>query len=371
MNFKSLLTTKETRKSVILLVCTFLGIAILFFLIINARNTVDNNISDITVVATINGEEVIAREFRALKEKHSSEVRDYFLRQHGVYLTMGFTWENSYDGEIPNEMLFERVKQDLINLKTNQILLKKHGAIEDTSYTYFLDKMHQRGVLPSSALRNIDNTLRPISNSEVEEFSNIITEKNLELKNVLLQEEIIISEDEILKFYNYNEGIFSQYDEIYLTVISLSHNDVILPEFQEEQSQITKAEFVSDTYNLYMRINLGKDPYSFIDRYDEYSQVTMEISDEKVHELERDTDDTYINFLIHNFTDMEEDEVRYMSHSGTIYILKCTQRNELDFEILREKIIDILYEEKFEEFLEREIEKAEVVIYEDLIEGLR
>ncbi|MBO9607113.1 MAG: hypothetical protein J7639_14230 [Paenibacillaceae bacterium] len=101
----------------------------------------DDSRDEATVaIATVNGEPLDLREYRAIVRTERAGVFAYFQGKYGAEDDKDF-WTRSYAGEIPLEKLKEEALRTAVGIKTLQLLGKENGLLADASYAAFLQEL--------------------------------------------------------------------------------------------------------------------------------------------------------------------------------------------------------------------------------------
>ncbi len=94
-------------------------------------------ISDSALVATVNGEPVICREFMLLARSQRSRVINEYLHNHGGEYGSDF-WSRNYNGKTPMDVLKKRTLDTIVSIKIQEICARQAGLVDDISYRGFL-----------------------------------------------------------------------------------------------------------------------------------------------------------------------------------------------------------------------------------------
>lgn len=185
---------KRAQTILIILVSTFLLFAILL-VILNLNKIEDND-----TVLTINGESVSKAEYLFVMSGLRPNVFSYFSRKYGTEESANF-WTSSFNGEVPAEILRQKTIDLLRRIKTEQILMKKHGITDDITFSGFLEDLKTENERRRLALAKNLPVYGPVQYEDKIYYDYLHSERIEKLKRILFTSEITISEEEINNYY--------------------------------------------------------------------------------------------------------------------------------------------------------------------------
>lgn len=210
---------KKTHK-----ICIFLASIILSTTIfmVNAQSEFSNN-SDI--VATVNGESIYSKEFQNCLTDGSAVVYNYFYNKYEADYNEDF-WNTDFEGEVPIEMLKEATLKSLVATKVQQSLMKKYNLWADTSYPSFLKELDEENKRRQKAHENGEVIYGPIEYDEMNYFSYVFSNKLIELKKKLSEEQDL-SKGDITEFYEeIKDEFYKIEDTLHIEKLQITNNNL-------------------------------------------------------------------------------------------------------------------------------------------------
>ncbi len=93
-------------------------------------------------VLTVDGYGVPVEEFQLFLLDERALTAAYFGQKYGAEIDAGF-WDREFDGQTPNQYAREAALQELVRAKTEAILLKERGLVDDISYEALMADMER------------------------------------------------------------------------------------------------------------------------------------------------------------------------------------------------------------------------------------
>lgn len=167
---------------------------IIFFL--NATRVIhaQNLPQDTAIVAYVNGEPVIVREFIQQAQNERSQVIRLFRIKYDCEYDNDF-WNRSFDGTTPSDLLKEKTMDTMVQIKVQQILAKNYGINSNISYTEFLKALEQENLRRINAKRNGEVIYGPVQYSEAVYYNYLFSNMVIQLKYLLSEQVFMISDD--------------------------------------------------------------------------------------------------------------------------------------------------------------------------------
>lgn len=164
-------------------------VCILLFCSCNTNNETSEN----TVYAIVNGEEVMNEEVEYFKSRMKADVLADYVEQYSVTDVSDF-WESEFDGKTPAEELEERAFNEAVRSKIVLVLMRENGIYEDISFSALKAKAEAF----NSKNADSDKQQVGLKTISLEQFyTYYITNGEMELKNILGDGELAPSDDEI------------------------------------------------------------------------------------------------------------------------------------------------------------------------------
>ena len=182
---------------------------ILFLLFAFAISNADaqTTMPDTAVMATIEGEPVIFREFMQQASQNRSQVIRYFRITYGLEYSNDF-WHKTIDGKSPSIVLKEKTLDTLVKIKVQQIAAKTLGIMTDISYAGFLLKLEKENIKRLEAKSRNEVIYGPVQYTEDVYFNYLFTNMVNQVKNKLEQNVFKINESQLKAIYERDKDIY-------------------------------------------------------------------------------------------------------------------------------------------------------------------
>ena len=214
------LSIRKSRFLVLILTVLVLLFAVLF--VLNKKTTLKGD----DTVLTINGEPVSVAEFLNIRSGLRANVYSYFSQKNGTGENKNF-WETSFEGEVPAEILNKQTIEVLKKIKIEQILMKNNGITEDISYSGFLEYLNAENERRKMAIIKNIPIYGPVQYNEKIFYDYLHSEREEKLKQILHGKVFILSQEEIMLYYNENKnGKYLIPDYKRIGIITLSLTDI-------------------------------------------------------------------------------------------------------------------------------------------------
>lgn len=103
-------------------------------------------------VAYINDTPVDPREFRLILDHVKAQVASDFKVRFDADASPAF-WTASYEGEVPMEKAKQMALEQVKRVKTEQLLARQYGLLDDLSYSAFLDQWRKENERRAEAVK--------------------------------------------------------------------------------------------------------------------------------------------------------------------------------------------------------------------------
>ncbi|MBX9853643.1 MAG: hypothetical protein K2X86_18010 [Cytophagaceae bacterium] len=197
-----------------------------------------------SIMATINGEPIETKEYLTYLKKYRSSVYSYFISEYRL-TDSAFQWTKNYGAENPSEVLKRKALNELLLVKTQQLLMKEKGLMNDLSYSYFLQELHQVNAQRKIARQNNEVIYGPVQYSERTYFEYVFTNNIVRLKQNLEGTEIFFDEETLNRHYQQiKDQYFKKEDNSYLSF--------------SEVKEFVKREYIDRQYEKFITQQLNK-----------------------------------------------------------------------------------------------------------------
>ncbi len=180
-------------------------ILIMFVIVSGYPCIAQTMLADTSVVAFVNGEPIIVREFMKCAEKRRSQVIRYFRINYGSEYNNEF-WSKAYDGKTPSDILKKETLDTLEQIKIQQISAKKWGIVSDISYMEFLRLLQKENNRRLEARKLNKVIYGPVQYSEDVYYNYLFTNMVNQLKNVLDEKVFSISDEKLKQVYEIDKN---------------------------------------------------------------------------------------------------------------------------------------------------------------------
>lgn len=303
------------------------------------------------VIAYINSEPVVRKEFKEWISLNRSAVYMYFYRKYGIEDNPDF-WlsDTCYQGESPTAIIKERALNDLISIKVQMLLAKRKNLIDDISYATLMANRSKENQRRKEAVVRKQVIYGPIEYSERVYFDYIYSNLLLRLKDRLEQDEFAKSEAELRDFYEAHKTSYTKMDVFKLQVVAIKNAD--------RQSAVAALERLKKYWQS------GDDVETLIKRLREESDLDVQLRTEVLNEETRSysEEDPYFERVIALNTGGFS-EVFY--NFEEFVVLKCLERKPgglRSFEEMKATVRRQYTDQLYDKLVARLIEEAEVKI---------
>ena len=264
---------------------------IYFFLLFYSSAFSQRVVSDSTIVATVDGEPIIGREFNLVSRKYKSIVIQEFRHKYNLNYNNQF-WENYTSGESPTEILYKKTLDAIIQIKVQQILAIKLGIVQDIGFDGFLKNLEKENKTRMEAKQNQKVIFGPTQYTEEVYYDYVFSNLVIKIKNILETNELMISNATLKSIYERDkDSLYRMKDDILVhkvEIIQLIPSDsiksVIFSLAKKMKNEITKgnALFSKDKY-LNNKWKVGEEelifsPTSYLSNEDESSNIIYQLA---------------------------------------------------------------------------------------------
>lgn len=320
--------------------------------------------NDFSVVATINGEPVYAKEFNLKLKKTSNELLGSTspeeLNQNASekQSTKSLRVEEVTDSHIRNEAL-ENVKK----LKIQQILAKDKGIIKSTDYKHFLELLKKENDIRKDAIKSNKVVFGPDKYGESEYFAYYFEDIIKQLREDF-KKNYNISQTEILEYYNSTKESFKLPDDVKIQKISVTFSQSEQKSLEEDKRKA--KEKIQEIKNLWDK---GTDFKDILKRYDRLAKFyELSLTEEENSELVSSN-------LLNQIKTLKKGEIsNIIENTMEFTVVKCLNRENVGYKSLedaKEVIVNNIIQQKYEEYIDSLAKKAEVKVNYRILDKLK
>jgi len=172
----------------------------LFFLLCVLTCKSEQDIPDTAILAQIENEPVIVREFMQQSKRLRPYVIQFYRTVYGCEYNEGF-WNQSFDGKTPTDMLKQKTLDTIKSIKVQQLAAKKYGIETDITYSGFLSSLEKENQRRLEAKQQNQVIYGPVQYSEDVYFSYRFSNMVNSLKTVLDKKVFRITEGDLKESY--------------------------------------------------------------------------------------------------------------------------------------------------------------------------
>lgn len=178
-----------------------------------------------TVIATVNGEPVIAAEFNRQLGLLRASVIDEFKRAYGAEFGKDF-WSTEYKGETPADALKRQALDQAVAMKLQLQLAQAYGIVQGASYHDLLAELERENSRRSRAAAAGQPIYGPVQFDESAFVDFYLSKVLIQLKERLAEELLVLTGDELRSHYErIKEEIFRLEDNVIFSNISISYRE--------------------------------------------------------------------------------------------------------------------------------------------------
>lgn len=360
---------KKTKAGIIIpLVVTPLIIAMAVSIFIFISYEESKKVDDNETVALVNGYKITALELSDRMAEYKADVVDKFGKDYKEELNEDF-WEMEVeaDGEktTPREYLQNLALDELVRCKVEQRIAVENNIISENeaSYDVFLANMKKENNERSKKKANGEPVYGVSAYNKNTYFKYYYSNLGLKNKNALSEEgkPLFVGDNDLKKWYDkVKEEKYPKFDtyKIYNYVVYYSPSgESDLPNLalakdiaKEVKTALEKGE---DIY--YIKANISSSVESYY----------VDISDENASDIYKNNPELYEAIVDMNAGDVSDIlvGVRAQNNKKVVYVAKCESRKDggfKDFEEIKDSVFSEYTQEKYDEYIDGEVEKAVV-----------
>lgn len=252
---------KAVRIGIVIVVAVIIIVSVI--MLVYAENG-----TDMTVIGTVEGEPIYSGEFKLFLKMYKEKLQIDLAQKYSVDKNVDF-WFKKLGQETALEILKNKALDAYVNIKVQQILMKKYHIIEDSSYIAFLNTLQ---VENNSRKEKNDQGIvvyGPVHFDEAKFYNYLQSNRALQLQEVFVKERISVSEDELISFYEENKNIkYTMGDQITVQLLVIKYKEVsncnsiinkeearnIINEYIEKIDDTKKIEEIKNKYKSIIKL---------------------------------------------------------------------------------------------------------------------
>lgn len=170
----------------------FLAAMILLLSACSIRNIKPAEKNEITVYATVNGEQIMSDEIDYLKTRCRGQVINEYAEKYGVTDFSDF-WDKEFDGKTPAQRLEEVTLNRAVETKIKLVLMRENGIYEDISFAGLKAKAEKYNEVHENMQGTVG--LKTIDLNSF--YTYYVSTGEMELKNILAESTLKPTDEEL------------------------------------------------------------------------------------------------------------------------------------------------------------------------------
>jgi len=307
---------------------------------------------DDTVIAVIDGAEIVKREFKLQANQLRSNVYDYFKKKYGAEDQKGF-WETSFQGEVPNEILKERAFQKIKEITMEKLLAMQHKLVDDISYRFFLEMWYEENKARKHAAAQNEILYGPIQYDEMNYYNYFHSNLVIRLKETLAREQFDLSEANLRHHYEtIKEDQFKRENTVHIKkIVDTVENNVI---------------------KLKEKIDAGR---TFDDLYREHAETNDEDGEQTLGGIAIGNTRKMNDNLLLQAQQLRVGEVSEIFEvNGVFYLIQCTARQDngyRPYEEVKNKVLQDYVDRAYRELIAAQVKSAKIDVMKQQYDALK
>lgn len=275
--------------------------------------TVEDKSQDVNEpIALIQDDLIALGEFKLFFYDNKAKIMSEYKEYHDVDLDGDLWWED-FNGKVPGEQVVALTLDQIFRIKYEQSIQRSSGIVEDISYERFLSDLTEENEERQYKLDSGIVIYGPMQYDEKVYFQYVHQVRMIEL-NKILSDKIKVSEEELTYYYeDHKNEIYKKPDYIKVTII-------------RDDSIGGEMERIFDEASY---------------KYDIRHDASLYYAVENIQVGER---------------------VEFSDGTDMVVTIDCLERKEgghYSFETCRQSIYDILYDNKYDEYIDSGLKEAE------------
>ena len=316
-------------------------------------------------LAEINGEPVSVKEFKMILADYSSSTYSYFKQKYGVEDSVDF-WTKSIGGEVPIDYARKKALEAIARIKIEQSLAKEKGIVKDIAYSSLLKKLEEENKSRREAISKGQVIYGPMKYSEREYFNYVHSNRLIQLKKNLGDNEFKLSEEDRKKFYEANkEKNYKIVDAMTVLYIKTSGVDE-----KGNPKEDKRNEAKAKMEQLKSRLDKGESFESVSKAYGVEGNVKIVSGERKFDSTTSRSDPEDAAKILEAANRLNKGQISgVVEERDGFYILNCIEKKEGGYRAFEEVkgSIGLEYvDKKFEEMIQLLIKDAKIEVVESL-----
>lgn len=299
---------------------------------------------------TVNGYKISEEHFDLYQNDKKAKVTSYFYSKYKADSNEKGFWKKSFNGEIPQDVLENEAKDQLISDTLARIIAKENGI--DVAITL---KDMEKDLMKENENRADGDGINygPDQYGIMEYISKTQTELVDDLKEVLLEGELKPTETDLKKIYETQDK--SWFDLGYKAKVGLF--------FYSSMSVQERPDGLDDAWNLLRRKWTSKSkPESIIAEIEGETGVALAYNEISFNTNEIGKDDTQLEWLSKLCKNAKEGELTEEGKEGTTYgVAVVLEREDFGYASFEESVTlltNLWINQQYDKRIENEINKA-------------
>lgn len=170
----------------------FLAAMILLLSACGIQNVKPAEKKEITVYATVNGEQIMSDEIDYLKTRCRGQVINEYAEKYSVTDFSDF-WDKEFDGKTPAQRLEEVTLNHAVETKIKLVLMRENGIYEDISFAGLKAKAEKYNEVHADMQGNVG--LKTVDLNSF--YTYYVSTGEMELKNILAESTLKPTDEEL------------------------------------------------------------------------------------------------------------------------------------------------------------------------------
>ncbi|MBD2868765.1 peptidylprolyl isomerase [Paenibacillus arenilitoris] len=326
-------------------------------------------------VAEVNGSPVAAQEFAKELERQRAAVIDYFQRERGAAYEAGF-WTADYGGENPEEKAKDMALRQLVRVKVELELTRRHGLVQGTTYADLLAAMDNENKRRREAVEANRPVYGPVRLDESSFLPYYLSNLRNGLKEALAEGELRATDEELERHYELvKDRLFAGEERIGFRKLSVPYRMHDDRDDADERSRQSAKALLDSARRL---LESGRSPEEAARELDAGGEAGgIRYSEE---ELNEGTAGTYFKSqpalyaaLSGGLKAGQVSEPFDEAVQGEYVLIQITEREETGhagFEEKERAVRDSYMDAAYNAYLERLVRDAEVIVHTDELDKI-
>ncbi|MGL5435635.1 MAG: peptidyl-prolyl cis-trans isomerase [Lachnospiraceae bacterium] len=312
-------------------------------------------------VAAVNNEAISVREFKNQLIQKQAEVENYFKVKYGVSINKQ-QWNDTFEGEVPIEVLKEWAIRELTRIKVQQIMAREAGLTEDISYQSFLQELKAENEKRAEMQKNNQVIYGSQQYSEQQYFAYIFSNMVIQLKSDIAKEKLLINDEILQKYFKQRKSEYTG-DEYLIEIekLFLSYAD-------EDGCSDSAARAAAKSYmeGFMIRLNQGETFKNIVEHSVDPPMDNIQLTEETFEKVNERYDTELSPVMLEQARALNLGEYsNIFEENNGFSIIRCVTKEDgepLSFEKVKEQVRYNLIDDIYEKQVDSKVNEAEVTI---------